>query len=191
MDQKIEIKEQANEVSVEPIDLLSGEYIFHWTSVDKIPSILSKGLLSPKFASRIASYGYRAFLTHSDADSSVYFSPTIEGYSHVLAQTVGYDRAVAVAIKSPYGHGKLRVPPRKFVGLVVDDQTQERPDHKEEIVERALSSVGKIMDVCNKEGIQLLIPIYGSSGNQYWPECMSHEEIVQMLAGKQEPEGVI
>lgn len=51
---RVETKEAIITQQTEIVDILSGKYRFHWTTINKLPSILSKGLISLAFAKRIS-----------------------------------------------------------------------------------------------------------------------------------------
>jgi len=181
IDTTVEKKEATNKVT-ELLDVVDGGLKFHWTEVEKLPRILSKGFYSESFAKRIKDYEFKPLHERlHNADKR---------YTHV-AETprptiweLDLEKGVAIVVSDLRTRNVyLRLAPRKFVGLMIYDEDEKTDSGlaTEEIIARRLDQV---LQILNNE--DMVLPVYGTSGNLYWPRCMSHEEIVKILAEKKQ-----
>ncbi len=172
----IETKEETRQSQVEIVDIISEEYRVHWLQIEQLPKILKRGIYSPKFARRIGDIEYKPRRTSWD-----------EHYVHTTEPfgSFGEDR-VSVIFKG--AKNRRRIAPRKFIGVCVWDNVFRLQELEDELRQReyteTLELVDQIRILLANAGIDL--PIYGTSGDLYWPERMSHEEIVMLVEKKNE-----
>jgi len=172
----------------EIIDVLSGEYQFHYTSMEELSKILNRGIYSGTFAERIGDSEFKN-RTQGMIWPDVFLTSLIK---QVWGEPL---KMVGIIVDAPQqSRVPLRISPRQFVGIVVPDESQpikfsclakmikERIRmRKSAVIER----VNQIVQIINREGDRNgTLPIYGISGDLYWPRRMSHEEIVKMLGEK-------
>lgn len=79
-----------------------------------------------------------------------------------------------------------RIAPRLFKGLVFRLDRWEKDDTEKK--EKLFSEVLETMLNVYKEKPGLLIPIYDSSGNMWWPKQMSYEEVKKFVAERDKQE---
>ena len=194
--QDLETKEKQN--LPEPVDILSGKYRFHWTTIDKLPKIMQRGLYSERLAKRIGDSDYRKTRPHSNPKLVSLTSDASDIQSSNVFTAVGL--CVLETTTSTFSRldANFRVAPRQFVGILIVDKIPSwgfalnAPDFPEDLydLEKSKSYVDrKIIEIQEllktSETRARSIPIYGISGNLYWPKRITHEEIVRMLAERQ------
>lgn len=170
--------EKIEDVGVaEPLDVVDGRLKFHWTEVEKLPRILSTGFYSESFAKRIKDDEFKPLheRLHNEDKRYTHIAETPRPQIWELDIEKGVGIVVSdLRTRTVY----LRMAPRKFVGLMIYDE-DEKTDNglaTEEIITRRLDQV---LQILNKEDV--VLPVYGTSGNLYWPKRMTHDEIVRML----------
>lgn len=176
-------------VKQETIDLLDGSHRCHWTFRDFLPRILSRGIYSEAFAARIGDTEYQRLHTtdHARPPKGVWvMGPMETPFPEMKGKhLVGIVVDVAQEREVP-----IRIRPAKFIALVLDDQWVSWPNKKR--AEKGLepNDIGAIRALFSSNNVKIKpLPIYGTSGDMYWPKRMTHEEIVQML--QKEKEGVV
>lgn len=171
---------EALKPSSELVDILSGKNKFHWTSIENLPRILSRGLYSPDFARRIKDKGYKV----SHHLRFVYLT-------HLPKQLWAGVKGVALVVDvSQDSMVFARIAPRQFVGIMIVDEPRlaqrlrERVELRKSAVFKRVNQIVGLMSKTGDPG--KVLPVYGTSGDLYWPQKMSHEEIVGMLKTKEE-----
>lgn len=188
-----EVVEQDRENhSREIVDLFDPKYMIHWTPMWKLSRILKRGIYSPIFAKRIKEKDYKKRVKATRRD--VYF----EAYKDFVH---GHpNRVVGLIVDTTKSRVSLRTAPREISGVVVVDTLEnisyingnsrgklgevvaailDRPKMKEEDVMKRITKAREFV-----VSVALNLPIYGISGKVYYPQRMSHEEIVEELRGK-------
>lgn len=194
----IEAKEIASP-KVEARDILSGEFKVHWTPIEKLQKILKTGIYSSSFATRVNDSDYLSQFTPPTGhdDKFVYVAPLNPAWPRGEI-----DKVVGVVVDAaPSGYteftANLRITPRQFIGLVLVDKVPPRQidfynNRMEILLERAKNAIKLLRkksfierQVKEFEAVNHL-PIYGTSGDMYWPRRMNHEEIVEELRRRNE-----
>jgi|WetSurMetagenome_2_1015567.scaffolds.fasta_scaffold125935_1 hypothetical protein len=164
----------------ESVDILNKKLQFHWTSDKKLQKILNEGIFSQDFGKRIKDkrFGY--------LEESVVF--TTRDVKRIYMSTPDLNSIVGIAINLPEtiktpSHGiPIRVAPRRFIGLVIVDNLPIREDKfylycklSESFVveEKVLQHLERVAPLAKQSGL----PIYGTSGNLYFPSKLMHEEL--------------
>lgn len=181
----------------EIIDVLSTKHQFHWEKMDKIPTILSNGLPSNKFAEDFDDRSLRHSwpLSRSEARNAYLLT---SHFNVVYGATMeDLDQMVAIAIRE---NTELFYPGRvastQFAGFVVIDTAVAHPFSRNPFLGREKLPESQAQDIRQRvDRVRDLVeanvtqsdttPVYGTSGDMYWPQHMSHEEIVQMLKGRE------
>lgn len=216
----VEIREVAKQPEI--IDILDGSYIFHWTSIENLRKIFTKGIYSRKFAKRIGDKEFRKQWGEEFErvdDNFIYTSSSPEDiFGDSETTRLDFGKVVGIVARVPklfegvsrrHPHWSLvqsRIAPREFSGLVLVDK-EPLGGHYQELHHADLDRLRNLVVITKPFILRLVrqlkiffetqgtktgpLPIYGTSGDLYWPKRMTHEEIVQMLGEKQEPEGVI
>lgn len=174
----------------EIVDILSGRFSCHWTAMENLPKILSKGIYSATFAKRIRDKNYSP-RSHPVFPRSVFVNPYFEEVFGDPEKVIGIVVEISGRVEVP-----IRIAPRKFVGVVLLDKRPAVaayppiPRFLDELSDPVkartyvLERIEQIKTVFESEKRSL--PIYGLSGDLYWPRRMTHKEIVQMLKTKEE-----
>jgi len=174
------------------VDILGDNYQFHWTSIDKLPEILRQGIYSQAFAKRI---GDETFISEWEDYSNAHFVYVAMSPTTVYGDFV---KGVACIVDLPQMREvHLRIGPSQIVGLVVVDQLPQLYYPTPATVIKSLpgritkSSVFKKIDqikhIFESERPRTgSLPIYGISGNLYWPQQILHPQIVEALKKKNE-----
>lgn len=171
-------------------DIFSGKYQFHWTTSEKLPKILSQGIFSPELAHRIKDKRFEG-----TRGSRIW---AMKSPQSIFMITSDIDQIVGIAINTPpderyWGTLRIRVSPKKFVGLVMADTLALNPFYYRGIpgerrlgrdmiegdkMETFLERVGQCKKLMEPNGVKTgQLPIYGTSGNLYSPFRLSHKEL--------------
>lgn len=207
----VESKEAVKSLG-EIIDIFGGQYVFHWTPVENLPRIFSRGIYSADFANRVKDKEFKKQWSFSD-DKYVYVVRHPDDiFGDAVNQELDFGKVVACVINPSERDkglffGKIwdcvhfRVAPKEIVGLlVVDHLPKDRRRHPPEkrtifselkkrvyitksFVLKRIERIRGIFETMETKTRPL--PIYGTSGDMYWPRRMTHDEIVEMLADKQ------
>lgn len=167
----------STERAIVPVDILDGQFSVHWTLADKLFNVLKIGLVSPAFAKRI-DLPPDQYVDNSGLGGTmnryVFASRSLD------PRQGGFDfpdgPAVGILLKRRVYRGdvntsiKLRVKPKEFLGLLVENDG------------------GDILDriILIDQSAENQVPIYGTLGDMVWPRRMSHAEIVAELGRKNE-----
>lgn len=172
-------------VKQEPIDLLDGSHRCHWTFRDFLPKILSRGIYSGAFATRIGDTEYQRLHTtdYARPPKSVWVMGSMET---PFPEMKGKHSVGIVVDLAQEREVPIRIRPAKFIALVLDDQWVSWPNEKR--AEKGLNpnDIEPIRALFSSTNVKIKpLPIYGTSGDMYWPKKISHEEIAKMLEAKQ------
>ncbi len=178
----------------EIVDLLDPKYMIHWAPIWKLPSILKSGIYSPIFAKQIKDEDFEKRVKATRRD--VFFEASkdfVHGHPN---------RVVGLVVDTAKSRAPLRTAPREILGIVVVDTLEnigyingnsggrlgevvaaflDRPKMKEKDVMERITKVQELI-----VSVESNVPIYGISGQIYWPQRMSHQEIVEELRRKNE-----
>lgn len=173
-------------------DIHNGYYRVHYTKIDRLPRTLRKGIYSGQFAARIKDTEYPPLIEEPYLAEVLKETKTV-GLSADIANRYAFRGSptkddVAILIKrskpayksSQVDIVNFRVAPREFVGIVTPDDYNGRgirelfPDHKEfrRFVNKRVEEIKAIL-----AETRVNLPVYGSTGDLYWPERISHDQI--------------
>lgn len=168
-------------------DILNGRYRIHYTGIEILPKALNRGLYSGKFAARIgdSEYGRGMAVTGKPLSNEKYVWLNSE-----IGKNYSYSRdkdVIGILIEGTESHlpgvetALLRIAPRKFVGVVILDdynnpQTRVDFPNPEELRRSVDSRIEEVKTILAETNMSL--PIYGSTGNLYWPQRINHDQIV-------------
>lgn len=192
-------KEQRETVpqSRDIVNIFNGRYQFHWTTSEKLPKILSQGIFSPEFAHRIKDERFEG-----KEGSRIWAMKSPQSIFMVISNI---DKIVGIAINVPpveryWGTLRIRVSPKKFVGLVMADTLAlkrisyqgipgERRVGRDMIEETRMEEFLERIEQCKKlmesNGVKTgSLPIYGTSGNLYSPVRLNYRDLKQGLTAK-------
>lgn len=182
-----------NEVQSRPelIDILDGGYLFHWAPIEKLPKILTRGIYTAEFAKRIRDSKFEQNYPGATKKVCLVNDPRVVWGGLSIGRKANEVIAVIVEDISGMGRGTsgrpfvewdIRVPPRLFVGLTIADELIMEKFGNSGAFEDVVGKVNSARSVIQRPG--RVFSIYGSSGAIYWPERMSHVEILRMLKVK-------
>ena len=164
-------------------DILDGYHRVHYTKIEKLPKILRRGIYCGRFAARIRDNKYKPYLK---GESLVHLSADI-GNKHHFSGLPNRD-AVGILIKrssptstSHFEDENIRIAPREFTGIVFPDDYSNsgtrtdfpNPEALKRFVDQRSEEIKDILAKTNMD-----LPIYGTTGNLYWPERINHDQIV-------------
>lgn len=195
------IKETREVVSNTPrlIDVLSGDYNFHYVALRRLSQILTRGIFSTAFGQRIKDSRF--------TDLNENFSVWVMNDPREIFMTLpDFNRIVGLVIKAPnlsarreslFSEIPIRVAPRKFLGLTIID-TLPIENKRGSLYRRVgdvlmgdpeikdiLENVEKAKQIAEAESINIpRLPIYGTSGSLYSPVRLNYGDLKQSLASK-------
>jgi len=177
--------------------------------VDRLEGVLRYGLVAENFAKRIGIPFSRNWSDQINEKcvSLFYYNNTLGNAFHVGAfaalhtapkQTqIPREDIYTILIKeghyTSYPKGaQNRIAPRFFMGIVIFDDIREKLFHIYDDginFESATSeeSAGKVIEKMQsvyKDKPSLCIPIYGLSGDLYWPKKMSYQEVQSFVSSR-------
>lgn len=170
-------------------DILDGYHRVHYSKIGKLPEILKRGLYSGQFAARIGDDEYPA---HNEEVKYVGLSADI-GNDYLFAGLPNKDDAgILIKRSSPASRSaetelvRFRIAPREFVGIVIPDDYNHRgirtlfpnPRELRRFVDQRSEEIKTILAEAHMD-----LPIYGSTGNLYWPERISHDQVMRRNLG--------
>lgn len=160
---------------IKEIDISSRDYLFHWGQMAMVPLVLQKGIYSPSFAQRVKDSTYHRLRTFENEQSVFLKSSQYSPYADL--DSVCY---VVESKRDDIGGGtftvRRRIKPRNIKALVVLDRnrafvgTFRENDSLDEWHNHAEQMASKVVELCEQQGIILSIPIYGTSGEMYYPK---------------------
>lgn len=170
------LAKETESIKVIPINLRQRKYAYHWSPRDRLLAILDRGIYNQKFAQRIGDEQFKKQYSWSP-EGTLSFTRQV-GNIWPKGEVVGF------AIKRPKESAKInfmlgrhRIPQRKLLALIVSERR---------IKDDLTQYIQDIVDEQRKIPRLVPLPIYGVSGNMYWPKRMSRQEIVEELKKKGE-----
>ena len=190
---KLEVVEQDGENQPkEIVDLLDPRNMIHWAPIWKLPRILKSGIYSPIFAKRIKDKDFEKRVKATRRD--VFFEANkdfVHGHPN---------RVVGLFVDTTKSRASLRTAPREILGIVVVDTLENISyingnsrgrlgEVVAAILDRPKMAEKDVMERITKAreltvSVESNLPIYGISGKIYYPQRMSHKEIVEELKRK-------
>ena len=173
----------------EVFDVKSGQFKFHWTQAlpDRITKLRLNGILSPREARAFGLSDKKP--GNPDEDNTVFVSRSLETSFYDPREDIG---AVLKDVRSfPYVEGQSEIVPRNITpdhiaAWIIPDSPARNQDSRlsqeewDEIIRNRLRDIDLANAMLESRGKKPL-PVYGTSGNMYGPERLSHEEIQERL----------
>lgn len=176
------------------VDIRSADnpVLTHTTETEKLGEILREGLISREFGQRIKKPGYEDIVM-DDSEGRMPLHRVIMFYvGPIVREGTGKNNEVGILVRPVAGSifaksgepiedirqiyyegtvvAKNRIAPSEFQGFLLSGKNRNLK--------------GTVVKAMRRRG--LVLPIYTPAGDLLWPKQMSHEEIVRMLAERQQ-----
>lgn len=184
-------------------DILGGNALIHFTRLEKLPGILSKGIMSPKFAESAGEtvtaqysvskgdyvYFYRQY-NNPDKNKmllTILGNPSVwaGGNVAVLTDSEGIPSENAVpAFGGSYGREQqamthLHIPREKIIGVAIIAGPLGK--YLDPELQKDIQEVIKTIQAAGAENSDYAVPVYDQNGNMLWPVEKTREEIIQSI----------